>query len=226
MAAMNDGAATSYVYTTLDDDAGGDTNRDLQRVLRTIEEAAYAAGEVALSTSGKIAVKDTKVNARDLVTESDVECQRLIKEIILTEFPNDVFLGEEDVDLTSSDNSFASSGALRKALGIGSDDGNDDRLIFVVVSVREHVMDAMSLLYCHFRSHIIHKSSIAISYSMKDPIDGTTNFQAGLPLYAMSIGVVSLAGSTPDVVAGTIYNPVRNMHFRRLFCSSFIGELT
>lgn len=40
---------------------------------------------------------------------------------------------------------------------------------------------------------------------MKDPIDGTTNFQAGLPIYAMSIGVVSL--SSNEVVAGVIYNP-------------------
>ena len=30
---------------------------------------------------------------------------------------------------------------------------------------------------------------------------------AGLPIYAMSIGVVSLAGNTPEVVAGVIYNP-------------------
>ena len=92
------------------------------------------------------------MNARDLVTESDVECQRLIKEIILTEFPSDVFLGEEDVDLTSSDNSFASSGALRKALGIGSDDGNDDRLIFVVVSVRDGC-NVLTLLPLSFTYH-------------------------------------------------------------------------
>ena len=35
----------------------------------------------------------------------------------------------------------------------------------------------------------------------------------GLPIYAMSIGVVSLVGSTPEVVAGVIYNPVRNVGF-------------
>ena len=49
-----------------------------------------------------------------------------------------------------------------------------------------------------------------------DPIDGTTNFQAGLPIYAMSIGVVSLqqhssssssSSSSPEVIAGVIYNP-------------------
>ena len=33
------------------------------------------------------------------------------------------------------------------------------------------------------------------------------NFSVGLPIYAVSIGVVSLTGSTPEVVAGVIYNP-------------------
>ena len=39
-------------------------------------------------------------------------------------------------------------------------------------------------------------------------LDGTTNFQAGLPIYAMSIGVISL--SSLEVVAGCIYNPALN----------------
>ena len=175
----------SYTYTSLDDVDIDSTNniysiscqRDLQQVLHTIESSAYAAGEIALSTAGKIAIKDTKANARDLVTESDVKCQALIREIISNEFPNDVFLGEEGIDL-SGDSSIASSDALKAALGIASalaeEDATQqqDKLLFIC-----------------------------------DPIDGTTNFQAGLPIYAMSIGVVSLAGNTPQVVAGVIYNP-------------------
>jgi len=50
-----------------------------------------------------------------------------------------------------------------------------------------------------------------------DPIDGTTNFQAGLPMFCVSIGVVSLTGGGSDggedgpvVVAGVIYNPILN----------------
>mmetsp|Transcript_37217 Transcript_37217/g.63317 ORF Transcript_37217/g.63317 Transcript_37217/m.63317 type:complete len:429 (-) Transcript_37217:26-1312(-) len=166
----------SFIYTCLDKDDDSSSNnssgRDLQHVLRTIEKAAYFAGQIALSTAGKIAVKSTKANARDLVTESDMECQSLIKAMILKEFPDDVFLGEEDIDLSGQDSSSASSEALKEALGITEKAGVDDRLLFVV-----------------------------------DPIDGTTNFQAGLPIYAMSIGVVSLVGSTPEVVAGVIYNP-------------------
>ena len=167
----------TFSYTTLDAIDGSSQShkpnclRDLKHVLQTIERAAYSAGEIALSTAGKIAIKSTKANARDLVTESDVECQQLIKEMILKEFPDDVFLGEEGIDL-SGDSSAASSDALRDAMGIAGRSDSKDRLLFVV-----------------------------------DPIDGTTNFQAGLPIYAMSIGVVSLSGSTPEVVAGVIYNP-------------------
>lgn len=94
-------------------------------MLTTIESAAYAAGEIALQTSGKISIKSTKTNIRDLVTESDVKCQEVIKEIITKEFPSDKFLGEEDVDL-SGDGSVV---ALRRAIG----NVEDDCLLFIVV---------------------------------------------------------------------------------------------
>eukprot|EP00984_Skeletonema_dohrnii_P000424 scaffold144_cov94-Skeletonema_dohrnii-CCMP3373.AAC.7 len=194
----NSEESESYIYTTLDDSTTrtssttSTTSRNLQQVLHTIEYAAYTAGKVALSTSGQIAIKSTKANIRDLVTESDVKCQQLIREIIEEEFPYDLFLGEEDVDLSGGDSSCASSAALDAVLsGRGGslsfdDDGDasssnnekeeEDRLLFIV-----------------------------------DPIDGTTNFQAGLPIYAMSIGVVALpsssSSSSPEVVAGVIYNP-------------------
>lgn len=114
-----------------------------------------------LETSGKIAVKNEKANAKDLVTESDIQCQKLIEEILHQEFPDAHFLGEEDVD--------AGSDASQDALGEVLQKGNG--LLFIV-----------------------------------DPIDGTTNFQAGLPLFCASIGVVDL--ETQDIVAGVIYNPV------------------
>eukprot|EP00581_Thalassiosira_minuscula_P031207 CAMPEP_0183785332 /NCGR_PEP_ID=MMETSP0739-20130205/66450_1 /TAXON_ID=385413 /ORGANISM="Thalassiosira miniscula, Strain CCMP1093" /LENGTH=383 /DNA_ID=CAMNT_0026029333 /DNA_START=235 /DNA_END=1387 /DNA_ORIENTATION=- len=205
----------SFIYTCLDKDDDSSSNnssgRDLQHVLRTIEKAAYFAGQIALSTAGKIAVKSTKANARDLVTESDMECQSLIKAMILKEFPDDVFLGEEDIDLSGQDSSSASSEALKEALGITEKAGVDDRLLFVVVS--------LCLMFFFFSSSVLLARVITCKkYSMylythmhpypnSDPIDGTTNFQAGLPIYAMSIGVVSLVGSTPEVVAGVIYNP-------------------
>lgn len=138
----------SYAYTTLDDapdddssDGVGGGGRDLSKVLRAMEKAAYSAGEIALATAGKIAVKETKANARDLVTESDVACQRLIEEVLRRELSfeeGDGFLGEEDVDIGSgggdSSSSDASSDALRRALGMAEGGEGDGGLLFVVVS--------------------------------------------------------------------------------------------
>ena len=53
------------------------------------------------------------MDSADLVTEGNVECQRLIQECILEDWPQDGFLGEEDVVGTGTS---ASVGALRDAL--------------------------------------------------------------------------------------------------------------
>jgi len=154
------------------------TSRDMQKVIRAAEEAALKAGELMRATSGNIAVSKTKMNAADLVTESDLECQRIIKEIIETSFPSDDFLGEEDVDAGS----LASSKALYNAIGIGigigidnESEDNDEKLLWIV-----------------------------------DPIDGTTNFQAGLCMFCVSIGIVAIHNGNPVVVGGVIYNPILN----------------
>ena len=159
------------------------TSRDMQEVIQTAEKAAIKAGEIMKRTSGKIAVSKTKMNAADLVTESDIECQQIVEDTIRSVFPSDDFLGEENVDAGS----LASSSALASAIGKyndkedggGNGDGDKDegsKLLWIV-----------------------------------DPIDGTTNFQAGLPMFCISIGVVSLQNANePVVVGGVIYNPVLN----------------
>ena len=164
-------APRGRTYTVLDDDrrddadAGGDDDRrddgqrrrrrlssrrrDMQLVLRTMERAAYLAGEVALSTSGKIDVRSTKANSRDLVTQSDLECQRLVRDVVMSEFPNDAFLGEEDVDDDDEDDaagvggggsrsgggggSIANADALRGSLDIVDVIEDEERLLFIVV---------------------------------------------------------------------------------------------
>ena len=146
----------------------------MQKVIRTAEEAALKAGELMRATSGNIAVSKTKMNVADLVTESDLECQRIIKELIQINFPADDFLGEEDVDAGS----LASSKALYNAIANESKDDHDhdhDNLLWIV-----------------------------------DPIDGTTNFQAGLCMFCVSIGIVAIQNGTPIVVGGVIYNPILN----------------
>lgn len=157
-------------YTTLEPYNSSEvyphTSRNMQNVIRTAEEAALKAGEIMRATSGNIAVSKTKMNAADLVTESDLECQRIIKEMIQMAFPTDDFLGEEDVD----PGSLASSEALTNAI---VNDSDDETLLWIV-----------------------------------DPIDGTTNFQAGLCMFCVSIGVVSIQDGIPIVVGGVIYNPI------------------
>ena len=124
--------SNAYIYTQLDEETTSPpTKRNLQRILRTIEYAAYEAGEITLATSGKISIQNTKANVRDLVTESDIQCQSLIKEIITKEFPNDLFLGEEDV----CPGDVASSEALRDALSGNGASVDEDCLLFVVVSL-------------------------------------------------------------------------------------------
>ncbi len=59
-------------------------------------------------------------------------------------------------------------------------------------------------------------------YWCLDPLDGTTNFVAGVPLFAVSLALLSAAGS----VLGVIYDPVRKELFsaRRGHGASFNGQ--
>jgi hypothetical protein len=164
----NDGAAlqgatsqsSTYSYTRLDDDDNGDdhrdtnasyiggrSRRDMQHILEVMEKAAYLAGEITRTTSGRIAVQMTKANERDLVTQSDLQCQRLIREVLSKEFPDDLFFGEEednddegdDTDSVINAVTIPSSDVLKNSLnniGQQEDGGNEGRLLFVVVRVQ------------------------------------------------------------------------------------------
>jgi len=132
-----------------------------------------------LTTSGKI--KQLKIkgnNVRDLVTESDIACQDIIKDIVRRTFPTDLFLGEEDVGAGSDASREALTRVFQTSFSLKGDDedkkkddkSKEEKLLWVV-----------------------------------DPIDGTTNFQAGLPLFCVSIGVVDPINK--KVLVGVIYNP-------------------
>lgn len=142
--------------------------RNLDYVLDVARNASLAAGEVMLESLQSIESLNvkTKANSQDIVTESDVRCQEIIRDSILSHFPQDQFLGEEDVDCGTA----ASIKALSDVI---LDEQSNDAMLWIV-----------------------------------DPIDGTTNFQAGLPLFCVSIGVYSFA--TKEVEVGLIYNPVLN----------------
>lgn len=151
------------------------TSRDMQKVIQVAEEAAFKVTKLMMETSGNIAVSKTKMNAADLVTESDIECQRIIKQTISHHFPMDNFLGEEDLDAGSTASINGLSNALSNAVQ-DDDDNAKEKLLWIV-----------------------------------DPIDGTTNFQAGLPMFCVSIGIVAIdEHNQPVVVGGVIYNCVLN----------------
>jgi len=97
------------------------TKRDTQEIINIAQEAAIKAGVVMKKTSGRIAVLTTKMNTADLVTESDIECQKIIEETVQMAFPDDEFLGEENVDAGS----LASSSALAKAIESDGSAGDD-----------------------------------------------------------------------------------------------------
>ena len=80
--------------------------------------------------SGRISVVSTKANAADIVTSADIECQKTIEAVVRREFPNDVFLGEEDIGVGSLASADALRGAL-KDVSVGDVDdcvGEEERL--------------------------------------------------------------------------------------------------
>lgn len=66
---------------------------NLSDYLNAAVEAAQTAGEIMKGKAGHIGFKEK--GWADLVTETDVACQKKIAEILLGRFPDSVFLGEE-----------------------------------------------------------------------------------------------------------------------------------
>jgi len=152
--------------------------RDYEKVLRVAQEAAYKAGKIMRNTSGNIEILNYKENnPRDIVTESDFKCQEVIKQTIEECFPGDAFLGEED-SVSSSTFNTSTTEAAKVALSNALNPTKSTNSS----SVEEELLWIV------------------------DPIDGTTNFQCGLPMFCVSIGVVSK--DSGQVVVGVIYNPI------------------
>ncbi|QDU93213.1 inositol monophosphatase family protein [Lignipirellula cremea] len=76
------------------------------RFLHVCERAARAGGQVLLDLLGQVHPREK--GPRDLVTEADIRSQEVIREIVLGEFPDHLFLGEEEsadplADLSASE---------------------------------------------------------------------------------------------------------------------------
>ena len=73
-------------------DAGAIDYAEIEQVAVT---AALRGGEVLIEMFGKI--KARQKGPRDLVTEADVASQTIILDLILSEYPQHMFVGEEDM---------------------------------------------------------------------------------------------------------------------------------
>lgn len=119
--------------------------------LATAIEAVVRAGQLQMARFGTVMRVDRK-GAIDLVTEVDVEVERMVRDLIGVRFPDHDVLAEE--------------------LGAGSRPGATHRWIF-------------------------------------DPIDGTTNFAHGVPIFCASLAL-EIDG---EVVVGAVYDPNRRELF-------------
>ena len=68
-------------------------DNELKRFLQQAESAAEAAGQLLTSKLGKVDAREK--NPGDFVTQADIEAQQLIHQMIMAQFPNHRFLGEE-----------------------------------------------------------------------------------------------------------------------------------
>lgn len=74
-----------------------------EELLGVAVDAARAAGElVRARAQGEVTVADTKSSDVDVVTEADRAAERLIRERIAAQRPDDAFLGEEGDDVSGS----------------------------------------------------------------------------------------------------------------------------
>ena len=111
---------------------------DYHAMLTTAENAARAAGEIIVPNLGCCAHWNTvdsdttistknpeqverKTNVKDVVTQYDKMAQTALQSIIMKDFPNHSFLGEEDVDPGSA----ASAKALENVL-------SEDQFVWIV----------------------------------------------------------------------------------------------
>lgn len=89
------------------------------RHVQVLAAAVHAASEAGAHMKAKVGanVLKTKFNTKDLLTEVDPECQRIIEEVMSQHFPDHALLGEEAVEPGSE----ASSLALQQALSDGAE---------------------------------------------------------------------------------------------------------
>ena len=119
--------------------------------LQTAIEIVTRAGEIQLARQGS-GFRVSKKGTTDLVTEVDLECERMCRDVLAERFPAHDVLAEEG--------------------GVGQRPGSRWRWVF-------------------------------------DPLDGTTNYAHGLPIFSASLGL-EIDGRTE---VGAVYDPSRRELF-------------
>ena len=89
----------------------------LEHILTVAIDASKKAGDIILGNAGGAEVTNRKANSRDLLTLIDPLCEKTIREIVLKNFPDHDFLGEEDVPPGKE----AAAGAIDAKIKAGSD---------------------------------------------------------------------------------------------------------
>lgn len=128
---------------------------------------------------------------KDLVTEADKACEEFLIQKIKAEYPSHHILGEEGLAEVTA----------------------DDVLNMMKKDAQE--MEPVEMNAEPIDTTIVPEELPLESYKwIIDPIDGTTNFAHGVPLFGISIGIekTNTDGST-EMIIGIIYNPVTGEFF-------------
>mmetsp|Transcript_12182 Transcript_12182/g.45202 ORF Transcript_12182/g.45202 Transcript_12182/m.45202 type:complete len:314 (-) Transcript_12182:43-984(-) len=119
-------------------------------VLATAERAARSAGQLMRENMGA-EVKEQKLNFRDVVTETDLKCEKVIREAFQSDFPSFCMLGEESVEPGSKMSMAALKEALKKA------DEESDGWLVIADPVDGTANFAMGMPLCVVSIGILHR---------------------------------------------------------------------
>ena len=158
-----------------------------QKIESAAVEMARGAGEILAGHFGKkISIEYKDKDKRDPVTEVDKNCQNFLSKEIMRLFPGHGILGEETPDKKEPGEEERSHGAKNSGKSSSREEGREKKSGDEAEGPgNEPSPDYLWVL---------------------DPLDGTTNFLNGLPLYASSIGVLHRGWP----VAAALYIPWPN----------------
>ena len=173
----------------------------MSEFVKIAETAARQAGAQLQSMRGRVTIREK--GPRDLVTEADLEAQRIIRQVLLGQFPDHRFLGEEQEDLTLPEG------------GLASGDAGDSPFCWVVDPLdgttnfaHELPMYAVSIALRQsddFVAGVIYDPSLDEMYSVAAGEDATLNGQVITTSNCQELSAALVAASfSANVPTGSI----------------------